>query len=77
MLKEKNKDLLIPIKSDFTRYNIKFWNKFYVNDIKDGFNKLIKFHLEHNHIYDQNSQQINVSLNEIAENPSVLYSMCK
>ena len=77
MLKEKkNKDLLIPIKSDFTRYNIKFWNKFYVNDIKDGFNKLIKFHLEHNHIYDQNSQQINVSFNEIAENPSNFYIPC-
>lgn len=77
MLKEKkNKDLLIPIKSDFTRYNIKFWNKFYVNDIKDGFNKLIKFHFEHKLIYDKNIQSTCASINEILDNPSNFYIPC-
>ncbi|MDX4037868.1 hypothetical protein [Aliarcobacter skirrowii] len=77
LLKEKKSDnLLIKTKSDFTKYNIEFWNKFYVNDIKDGFNKLIKFHLKHNSIYDKNSRQINVSFKEIVKNPSNFYIPC-
>ena len=37
MIKEKkDNNILIQIKSDITKYNMEFWNKFYVNDIKDG-----------------------------------------
>ncbi len=73
---KKNNNLLMQIKSNFTKYNMEFWNKFYVNDIKDGFNKLIKFHLKHNSIYDKNSRQINVSFKEIVKNPSNFYIPC-
>ena len=68
---KKNNNLLMQIKSNFTKYNMEFWNKFYVNDIKDGLNKLIKFYITNNLIYNQNMQQINGSINEILkEKPS-------
>jgi len=42
LLKEKKSDdLLIQTKSNFSHYNTEFWNKYYVNDIKNGLNKLI------------------------------------
>ena len=54
MIKEKkDNNILIQIKSDITNYNIEFWNKFTVNDIKDGLNKLIEFYIYKNLIYNQ------------------------
>ena len=77
LLKEKqNNDLLIPAKSDFTNYNMEFWNKFYVNDIKDGLNKLIEFHINSNKIYNKNIQYTNASIDEILKNPSKFYIPC-
>ena len=79
MIKEKkDNNILIQIKSDITNYNIEFWNKFTVNDIKDGLNKLIEFYIYKNLIYNQNMQQINGSINEILKKSiKLLYSMCK
>ena len=77
MIKEKkDNNILIQIKSDITNYNIEFWNKFTVNDIKDGLNKLIEFYIYKNLIYNQNMQQINGSINEILKNPSNYYIPC-
>lgn len=77
MIKEKkDNNILIQIKSDITNYNIEFWNKFTVNDIKDGLNKLIKFYITNNLIYNQNMQQINGSINEILKNTSNYYIPC-
>ena len=77
MIKEKkDNNILIQIKSDITNYNIEFWNKFTVNDIKDGLNKLIEFYIYKNLIYNQNMQQINGSINEILRNPSNYYIPC-
>lgn len=76
-LQEKqNNDLLIPIKSNFSHYNIDFWAKYCVNDIKDGLNKLIEFHITNNLIYDHNIQHTTASKNEILENPSNFYIPC-
>ena len=76
-LQEKqNNDLLIPIKSNFSHYNIDFWAKYCVNDIKNGLNKLIEFHITNNLIYDQNIQHTTASKNEILENPSNFYIPC-
>ncbi|MGJ0495240.1 hypothetical protein [Aliarcobacter cryaerophilus] len=73
---KKNNNLLMQIKSNFTKYNMEFWNKFYVNDIKEGLNKLIKFHFEHKLIYDKNIQSTCASINEILDNPSNFYIPC-
>lgn len=76
-LKENpNNNLLIQAKSNFSHYNNKFWNKYYVNDIKDGLNKLIEFHINNNLIYDHNIQYTTASKNEILENPSNFYIPC-
>lgn len=77
MIKEKkDNNILIQIESDITKYNMEFWNKFYVNDIKDGLKKLIKFHFEHKLIYDKNIQSTCASINEILDNPSNFYIPC-
>ncbi|OCL90719.1 hypothetical protein [Arcobacter porcinus] len=77
MIKEKkNNNLLIQIQSNFTKYNMEFWNKFYVNDIKDGLKKLIKFHLENKLIFDKNLEHKHASINEILDNPSDYYIPC-
>lgn len=77
LLKEKKtNDLLIPIKSNFSFYNINFWNKYYVNDIKDGLNKLIDFHKDNNFIYDQNVRHSDASKSEILRNLSNFYIPC-
>ncbi|WP_066403041.1 hypothetical protein [Aliarcobacter cryaerophilus] len=77
MIKEKkDNNILIQIKSDITNYNIEFWNKFTVNDIKDGLNKLIEFYVYNNLIYNKNMQHINGSINEILKNPSNYYIPC-
>lgn len=76
-LKENlNNDLLVQLKSNFSYYNTQFWNKYYVNDIKNGLNKLIEFHMNSNLIYDQNIQHTTASKNEILENPSNFYIPC-
>ncbi|MDD2382917.1 MAG: hypothetical protein PHN18_01865 [Sulfurospirillaceae bacterium] len=76
-LKENlNNDLLIQLKSNFSYYNTQFWNKYYVNDIKNGLNKLIEFHMNNNLIYDQKIQHTTASKNEILENPSNFYIPC-
>lgn len=77
LLKEKqNSDLLIQIKSDFSHNNIEFWNKYCVNDIKDGLNKLVEYHLNNNLIYDQNIKHVALSKNDILKNPSNFYIPC-
>lgn len=77
LLEEKqNNNLLIPTKSDFTKYNMEFWNKFHVNDIKDGLNKLIEFHSNSNMIYNKNIQHTSDSIDEILKNPSNFYIPC-
>ena len=73
---KKHENLLIPAKSDFTNYNMEFWNKFCVNDIKDGLNKLIEFHINSNMIYNKDIQHTNVSIDEILKNPSKFYILC-
>ncbi len=55
---------------------MEFWNKFYVNDIKDGLNKLIEFHINSNKIYNKNIQYTNASIDEILKNPSKFYIPC-
>jgi len=76
-LKENlNNDLLIQSKSNFSYYNTEFWRKYYVNDIKDGLNKLIEFHIKNNLIYDQYSKHTNASKNEVLESPSNFYIPC-
>lgn len=73
---KKHENLLIPTKSDFTNYNMEFWNKFCVNDIKDGLNKLIEFYINSNMIYNRDIQHTSVSIDEILENPSNFYIPC-
>ena len=77
LLKEKkSNNLFIQTKSDFSDDNIEFWNKYTVNDIKDGLKKLIEFHIHNNLIYNQNNKHINTSLDEILRNPSNFYIPC-
>lgn len=76
-LKEKkNSDLLIPIKSNFSHYNTEFWNKYYVNDIKNGLDKLIDFHKDNNLIYNQDSRHSDAFKSEIIKNPTNFYVPC-
>lgn len=78
LLKEKkNSDLLIQTKSNFSYYNTNFWNKYSVNDIKNGLNKLVDFHVSHNLIYDKSGMRIvNISTNQILKNPTNFYIPC-
>jgi len=77
LLKEKQtSDLLIPIKSNFSHHNVEFWYKFGVNDIKNGLNKLVDFHVSHNLIYDKSGMNIDVSTNQILKNPTNFYIPC-
>lgn len=73
---KKHENLLIQAKADFTHYNINFWNKFYINDIKNGLNKLIEFHVNRKLIYNQNIQHTSASIDEILKNPSNFYIPC-
>lgn len=77
LLKEKKtNDLLIRTKSDFSYHSMDFWNKYYVNDVKDGLNKLIDFHKNNNFIYDQNIKHSDASKNDILKNLSNFYIPC-
>lgn len=70
---KKANDLLIRTQSDFSYFNTAFWNKYYVNDIKDGLHKLIDYYKNYNCIYDQNINHADVSKDEILANPSKFY----
>lgn len=77
LLKErKNDNLLIQTKSDVMHDSIEFWYKYSINDIKDGLKKLIVFHINNNMIYNQNSEHINTTIDEILENSSNFYIPC-
>ncbi len=74
-LKENlNNDLLIQAKSDFSHYNNEFWKKYYVNDIKNGLDRLIEFYIDNNLIYDKNSKHVSASKNEIVRRSAKLVS---
>jgi len=76
-LKEKqDRDLLIKTKSDISYYNTQFWDNYNINDIKNGLNKLIEFHLNNNYIYDQNCKHTKLSKNDILKDYSNFYIPC-
>jgi hypothetical protein len=75
-LKEKTeKDILIQTKSEYSN-NIEFWNKYSINDIKNGLTKLIEFHLENNLIYNQDIEHMNTDKEHILNNISDFYIPC-
>ena len=75
-LKEKTKnDLLIQTKSEYSS-DTQFWYKYSINDIKDGLNKLIEFHVENSIIYNQNSEKTDDSYENIRNNISDYYIPC-
>lgn len=73
---KKSKDLLIKIESNFSHFNIEFWNKYSINDIKNGLNKLIKFHIDNKLIYNKNGKHTYESKDKILANPSNFYIPC-
>lgn len=76
-LKEKkSKDLLIQTKSVFPHSNIEFWNKYTINDIKNGLNKLIEFHINNKLIYNEDGKHTCESKDKILANPSNFYIPC-
>jgi hypothetical protein len=81
IIKEKEKkDTLLQTSSSHVIDNIEYWYKYYVNDIKDGLNRLIEFNISHNQIFTKDAIQVDVSnpvlCKQIKENPSSFYIQC-
>ncbi|MDD5399580.1 MAG: hypothetical protein PHQ93_00120 [Sulfurimonas sp.] len=77
ILEEKKKqDLLISVKSEYSKHNFDFWYKYSINDIKDGFDRLVNYHIHTKHIYNQDSEHMDVAVEKVFNNPSEFYIPC-
>lgn len=59
-----------------TLANIEFWNKYTINDIKNGLNKLIEFHIDNKLIFNEDGKHTCESKDKILANPSNFYIPC-
>jgi len=77
---EKNEDLLIQTKSEYTINNTQFWYKYAINDIKGGLQKLLKYYIDTNSIYNKDGSLVNLAISSmqktILKNPSDFYIPC-
>lgn len=70
----KKRNLLIPVRSEYGTDNPQFWYRYTIGDVRGGFDKLLKYYIDKDKIYDSNAA---LTLKEKAiMNPLECYIPC-